>query len=136
VRNVVYRLTVQFGDCDPAGIVYYPNFYRWFDDASHLLAENVGLGLRALQEQGYVGLPLMQTGATYLRPAMFGDEIEVRSTVIAFEPRRFRIEHRILRGESVLVDGFEVRFLAIRHPDDPKRLRAVDLDEAFRQRFD
>lgn len=136
MRSSVYRLTVQFGDCDPAGIVYYPNFYRWFDDASHLLAESAGVGLRTLQAQGFIGLPLMQTGATYLRPALFGDDIAVHSTVTAFERKSFRVEHRIVRGDMLLVEGFEQRFLGIRHPDDPKRVRAVELDPAFRARFD
>jgi 4-hydroxybenzoyl-CoA thioesterase len=135
MRSSIHRLTVRFGDCDPAGIVYYPNFYRWMDDASHLLAERAGVGLRTLQAQGYIGLPLMQTGATYLRPARFGDELDLHSTVVALEERRFRVEHRILRGETLLVEGFEVRFLGIRHPDDPNRMQTVPLDEAFRARF-
>jgi 4-hydroxybenzoyl-CoA thioesterase len=135
MRSGVLNLEVQFGDCDPAGIVYYPNFYRWFDNASHKLAEEAGLGMRVLQAQGYLGLPLMQTGATYLRPAHFGDRVIVHSTVTGFERRSFRVEHRIVRGETVLVEGFEVRFLGIRHPDDPMRVRALDLDEAFRQHF-
>jgi 4-hydroxybenzoyl-CoA thioesterase len=135
MRSGILHVDVQFGDCDPAGIVYYPNFYRWFDNASHKLAEEAGLGMRALQAQGHIGLPLMQTGATYRRPAFFGDRIEVHSTVSGFERRSFRIEHRILRADTLLVEGFEVRFLGTRHPDDPMRVRALDLDEAFRQRF-
>jgi 4-hydroxybenzoyl-CoA thioesterase len=135
MRRSLLPVTVQFGDCDPAGIVYYPNFYRWFDNASHKLAEDAGLGLRALQAQGFIGLPLAETGAKYLRPALFGDRIVVHSEVTGFEPRRFRVEHRILRDDTVLVEGFEVRFLGMRHPEDPMRVRSVELDEAFRQRF-
>ena len=33
-KTTLYRVTVQFGDCDPAGIVFYPNFQRWIDAAS------------------------------------------------------------------------------------------------------
>ena len=36
-------LTVGWGDCDPAGIVFYPNYFRWFDDASWRLFEAGGL---------------------------------------------------------------------------------------------
>ena len=131
----VHPFTVEFGDCDPAGIVWYPHFHGWFDAASHRLAERAGVGLHALRAQGYLGLPLMQTGAQYLRPARFGDACEVHSTVTGFEARSFRIEHRILRGTLVLVEGFEVRFLGQPHPDDPQRLRAATIPEAFRRRF-
>jgi 4-hydroxybenzoyl-CoA thioesterase len=133
--EVVYPVRVEFGDCDPAGIVWYPNFYRWFDAASHRLAEQAGYGLHALHAQGYLGLPLMQTGARYLRPARFGDPLEVRSRVVGFERRSFRVEHRILRGDELLAEGFEVRFLGLKHPDDPARLRAAELPEAFVQAF-
>lgn len=33
-REHVYRVNAQFGDCDPAGIVFFPNFNRWMDEAS------------------------------------------------------------------------------------------------------
>ena len=31
VRNNTIQLHVEFGDCDPAGIVFYPNYFRWMD---------------------------------------------------------------------------------------------------------
>ena len=33
-KTTLFRVTVQFGDCDPVGIVFYPNFQRWIDAAS------------------------------------------------------------------------------------------------------
>lgn len=135
MRRTVLPVVIQFGDCDPAGIVYYPNFYRWFDNASHQLANEAGMDLRSLQAQGYIGLPLMQTGASYLRPAFFGDSVEVVSEVTGFERKSFRIDHRIIRGQTTLVEGFEIRFLGARHPDDPLRVRALELDAAFRERL-
>ena len=77
----------------------------------------------------------MQTGSTYHRPTRFGDEVEVHSRVVAFERRSFRIEHRILCGDELRVEGFELRFLGQPHPDDPQRLRAADLPESFRAAF-
>ena len=48
-RTSVLPVRVEFGHCDPAGIVWYPNFYEWFDAASHRLAERAGDGLHALR---------------------------------------------------------------------------------------
>jgi 4-hydroxybenzoyl-CoA thioesterase len=131
----VLPIHVEFGHCDPAGIVWYPNFYEWFDAASHRLAERAGVGLHALRAQGFLGLPLMQSGATYLRPVRFGDEVEVHSQVVSFEPRNFRIAHRIVRGSDTMLEGFEVRFLGQPHPQDPLRLRAAEIPADFRARF-
>ena len=33
-KVVVYEVDVMFGDCDPAGIVFFPNFSKWMDTAS------------------------------------------------------------------------------------------------------
>ncbi len=40
------QIEVGWGDCDPAGIVFYPNFYRWFDACSHALLTARGLSHR------------------------------------------------------------------------------------------
>jgi 4-hydroxybenzoyl-CoA thioesterase len=40
IKEVTYTARVEFGDCDPAGIVWFPNFFRWIDAASrHFFAE-------------------------------------------------------------------------------------------------
>lgn len=135
LRSGVLPVRVEFGHCDPAGIVWYPNFYEWFDAASHRLAERAGVGLHALRARGFLGLPLMQTGATYLRPTRFGDEVEVRSEVVSFETKSFRIEHRIVCGDELRLEGFEVRFLGAPHPADPDRLRAAEIPASFRAAF-
>ncbi len=135
LRSGVLPVHVEFGHCDPAGIVWYPNFYEWFDAATHRLAERAGVGLHALRAQGYLGLPLMQTGASYHRPVRFGDDVEVRSEVVSFERRSFRVEHRVLKGDAVHLEGFEVRFLGAPHADDPARLRAAEIPATFRAAF-
>lgn len=131
----VLPVRVEFGHCDPAGIVWYPNFYEWFDAASHRLAERAGAGLHVLRAQGFVGLPLAESGATYLRPVRFGDDVQVHSRVSGFEARRFRVAHRVLRDGELMLEGFEVRFLGQPHPDDPQRLRAAPIPVEFRRRF-
>jgi 4-hydroxybenzoyl-CoA thioesterase len=135
VAASVLPIHVEFGHCDPAGIVWYPNFYEWFDAGSHRLAERAGAGLHALRAQGYVGLPLMQTGSTYHRPVRFGDDVELHSRVASFERKSFRVEHRLLCAGELRMEGFEVRFLGQSHPDDPHRLRAAEIPADFKARF-
>ena len=33
-KTHIHRVDVHFGDCDPAGIVFFPNFSRWMDASS------------------------------------------------------------------------------------------------------
>jgi 4-hydroxybenzoyl-CoA thioesterase len=43
------RIRVEFGDCDPAQIAYYPNLIAWIDRSAHQMFEAAGLPLRDLQ---------------------------------------------------------------------------------------
>ncbi|MDP3841227.1 MAG: thioesterase family protein [Oxalobacteraceae bacterium] len=133
MRVSIYRLTVEFGDCDPANIVFYPNYYRWFDAATHHLCKGVGLDWISMRDQyGVVGMPLVETGASYQRPASFGDHLEIESNVVECGRKSLRLRHLVRRGETLLVEGFEVRVLGARHPDDPQRLRALEIPAAIR----
>jgi len=70
-KTVVYELQVVFGDCDPAGIVFFPNFSRWMDASSlHFFMQ---CGIPAWRElvktRGIVGTPLLEIHTKFIRPA-------------------------------------------------------------------
>jgi 4-hydroxybenzoyl-CoA thioesterase len=133
MRASIYRVMVEFGDCDPANIVFYPNYYRWFDAATHHLCKGIGLDWVSLRDQyGVVGLPLVDTGASYRQPASYGDHLDIESSVIECGRKTLRVQHLIRRGDTLLVEGFEVRVLGARHPDDPQRLQALAIPQEIR----
>ena len=72
---------IQFGDCDPAGIVYYPNYFRYFDNATAgLISAALGMNKPAwLAEHAIAGIPMVDTGAKFLRPSRFGDRVRIES---------------------------------------------------------
>lgn len=125
-------LRVDFGDCDPAGIVFYPNFYRWFDRATHQMFRDVGYTFFGLKDQGFVAWPLVDTGAKFLSPCSAGDDLSLYSGVSEWGRKTFRISHQIKRGEELLVDGFELRILGQAAPDNPRKLRAVEIPQAMK----
>lgn len=133
MRTAIYRVSVEFGDCDPANIVFYPNFYRWFDAATHHLLNQAGLGWAQLRAQyGAVGMPLMETGSVYKRPACCGDQLEIESSVVECARKSLRLQHLVRRDGELLVEGFEVRILGATHPEDPKRLKVLEISEEIR----
>ncbi|RZI41091.1 acyl-CoA thioesterase [Herbaspirillum sp. HC18] len=133
MRVSTYRVSVEFGDCDPANIVFYPNYYRWFDAATHHLLNDADLGWEQLRERyGAVGMPLMETGAVYKRPASCGDKLEIESSVVECARKSLRVRHLVRRNGELLVEGFEIRVLGAPHPEDPKRLRALEITDEIR----
>jgi 4-hydroxybenzoyl-CoA thioesterase len=130
----VTRFSVEFGDCDPAQIVFYPNYFRWMDAASRHYFHACGLPpWRDLETtEGIIGAPLVDASARFLRTASYGDAIDVETSIAEWRNTSFVMRHIIRRGDAVLVEGEEVRIFARRHPDDPARIRAVRLPEHLR----
>jgi 4-hydroxybenzoyl-CoA thioesterase len=126
VAGSIYPVTVQWGDCDPAGIVYYPNFFHYFDQATWHLFRGIGVTLPVMQTRyGAVGVPLVEVQAHFKVPCWPGDTLEIESWVSEWTERTFTISHVVRKDGRVHLEGREVRFWGVRHPEDPARLKAV-----------
>lgn len=134
-RHHVSQFTVEWGDCDPAQIVFYPNFFRWMDAASLSFFRAAGVPpWREFEaESGIVGTPLVDASARFLRPATYGDILDVDTAIAEWRGKSFVMSHVIRRGADVLVEGREVRVFARRHPEDSTRIQAVATPESVRK---
>ena len=134
----VSDFVVEFGDCDPAGIVFYPNFLRWMDAASlhYFAATGVPPWHRRDAGDGIIGTPIVDVQVRFVAPATYGDRIAVESTIAEWRTRSFVMQHVIRRDGTVLVEGREVRVFARKHPDDPARIQAVPAPADIRARCD
>ena len=123
---------VAFGDCDPANIVYFPNFYRWLDQATHDLCEAAGFELTVVRrDRQWVGFPLAEAGARFHRPATINDVLRIETRVKEWRPKTFLLEHRILRDGVLLVEGWQTRFIGVHLADQGGRLAALPLPAEF-----
>ena len=100
---------VQWGDCDPAGIIFYPTYFRWMDAATWSLMESVGYTPRRMREE-HLAMPLVNAECQFLSPALQGDRCEVRSSIARFGGKSFLVAHEIVRGDgTMLAKGTETR---------------------------
>jgi len=127
----VHRVDVHFGDCDPAGIVFFPNFSRWMDEASlgFFRACGVPPWRELLTTRGIVGTPLLEIHTRFFKPATYGQTIEVHTTIESWAAKTFVHRHRIQRGGELLCEGTEVRAFVMRDPANPERLKAMPVPE-------
>ena len=130
-KTHVYPVNVQFGDCDPAGIVFFPNFSRWMDEASlaFFMACGVPPWRELVKTRGIIGTPLLEIHTKFMRPATYGETIHVHTTVEEWAAKTFRHRHTVKRGDTVLCDGTEVRAFCIRDPENPERIKAIPVPE-------
>jgi 4-hydroxybenzoyl-CoA thioesterase len=128
-------VTIQFGDCDPAGIVYYPNYFRMFDNATAaLFSAALGMNKREwIAAYGIAGIPMVDTSAKFFAPSTFGDVIDIRSEVTELGRASFSVRHQILRGSQLAVEATEKRVWTAR--DDTGSIRSAPLPDDVRKRL-
>ncbi len=130
------RVPIEWGHCDPARIVYYPNYFDWFDHGTRHLFESVGLTFKAMVDTyGTVGLPLVDARSEFLSPSKFGDFIDITSHVAEWRRKSLVIAHEVMNDGILAVRGREVRIWASPHPDEPGRLQTSAVPEAVKARF-
>ena len=130
-------IRISWGHCDPAKIVFYPNYFIWFDQSAHHLFDKAGANMEDLMEQyGVVGLPIVDAQAEFICPSKYGDVIEVNSWISEWRTKTIITSHEIYNNGQLCVKGTEVRVWAKPHPSDPKRLQAQIIPDSFRSCFD
>ena len=127
----IHRVEVCFGDCDPAGIVFFPNFSKWMDTASlaFFMACGVPPWRELVKTRGIIGTPLLEIHTRFMKPATYGETIEVHTTVEEWAIKTFRHRHVVRRGDDILCEGTEVRAFCQRDPANPDRIRAIPIPE-------
>jgi len=134
-NNRVVR--VEWGDCDPAGIVFYPRFFAMFDASTTALFERA-LGMTKYQfmkHYDFVGYPMVDTRAKFIIPARFGDDVVIESTVKEFRRSSFDVEHRLLKDGALAVEGFETRVWTSHDEKDPNKIISVAIPDEVIARF-
>jgi 4-hydroxybenzoyl-CoA thioesterase len=124
------RILIEFGDCDPANIVFFANYFRWFDDCTTALFTAAGLPPRELfRAHGVLGIPVVEVNARFLAPSTHGEELEVESNVAELRQSSFVITHKFFRSKELLLEGRETRVWAAAHPTELHRMKAMPLPQ-------
>ncbi|WP_372891455.1 acyl-CoA thioesterase [Rhodosalinus sp.] len=106
----VLRVAVTFGDCDPAGIVFYPTFFRWFDRCFHDFLFLRAGGHAALCERlGSAGLGLMEADARFRAPVRENETLVLGMRASGWHAKAVRLDYTGHVGERLAVVGHELR---------------------------
>lgn len=125
-----YTFKVTWGDTDAAGIVFYPNYYKWMDQATAELFAHAGYPISKLFGEEKTGLPLLETFCQFRSPSYFEDLIEVQSTVVEVKEKIFKVEHVFRKDGQVIASGYELRAYTSFSGSQPK---AVPIPDPIRE---
>ena len=132
-REIIFTQRVEFGDCDPARIVWFPNFFRWIDAASRNFFVQCGVPPWHETEKslGVIGTPLVDTSARFIKTASYGDTLDFHVSVAKWRARSFVQHYRVKRGDDAIMTCDEVRIFGGRREDGS--LRALPVPPEIRR---
>ena len=130
-----FSCEVHWGDCDPAGIIFYPTYFRWMDAATWAFMRSVGYEPRRMRDE-HLAMPLVSADCQFLAPALHGDRCEVRSRIARFGGASFVVAHDIVRDDgTTLAKGNERRVWG-RHVAGPGTpLKGIPIPEEVKDLF-
>jgi acyl-CoA thioester hydrolase len=87
-------LRVRYAETDKMGVVYYANYFVWFEVARADLLRSLGWSYREMEHAG-VSLPVIEAHCEYSRPARYDDELEIRTEGRMLSPVRMEFTYQV-----------------------------------------
>jgi 4-hydroxybenzoyl-CoA thioesterase len=128
---------IEWGDCDPAGIIYYVRYFEIFDVSTTMLLERA-IGMKKIQylkAYNFLGHPVAETRAKFRVPTRFGDEVRIKTDVIAVGRSSIKLEHQLFLGDALAAEGSETRVWAVRDPGNPERVKSEPIPAEIAERL-
>jgi 4-hydroxybenzoyl-CoA thioesterase len=130
-----FSCEVYWGDCDPAGIIFYPTYFRWMDAASWAFFAAVGYDAKRMRAE-HIAMPLVSADCQFLYPAQQGDRCVVRSSIARFGGKSFTVAHEAQREDGMaLAKGSETRVWGKFDAGPGSRMRGQDIPEELKALF-
>lgn len=114
-----HRIFVEWGDTDAAGIVFFPNFYKWMDESTHAFFRELGLSTNELMNEMNISIPILEAHCEFKLALRSEDEIIVETTLEILKPKVIKIHHQFIRDGQVVASGYTVRCWTL-FSDEPK----------------
>ena len=129
-------IRIEWGDCDPAGIVYFPRYVEYFDRCTRALFERAGIFKRdMLKTYGIAGIPVADVKSQFMIPSRYGEDVIVESCVSKWGRSSFVVRHRLMKGETMAVECFETRVWVVQVSEDPVKYEGRSIPSEVKEKF-
>jgi acyl-CoA thioester hydrolase len=102
------RVRVRYAETDRMGVVYYANYFVWFEIGRTDWLRETGQSYREMELDG-LQLPVIESHCAYRRPAHYDDDLEIRTRAALLTQVRLRFDYEVIRGEDeTLAVGYTI----------------------------
>lgn len=102
------RRVLRFGDCDPAGIAYYPRYFDLLNSVVEDWWSAMGAPWKVLFGQRRIGLPTVRFEVDFRAPAFLGDELLFSLAVQRISRKSVDLEHVVRRDGAILWQATQI----------------------------
>jgi 4-hydroxybenzoyl-CoA thioesterase len=129
-------LTIEWGHCDPAGIVGTARLFEFFDWSTTMLFQKaLGMTKTQMVAQFQADMPLVDARAKFLKSARFGDVVEIVSSVSEFRRSSFDVRHQLFNAGELSAEAQETRVWVARNASNPFPLTSKPIPPQVMDRF-
>jgi acyl-CoA thioester hydrolase len=115
---------VRYAETDQMGVVYYSNYFVWFEVGRTDLLRGTGVTYREMEAAG-VSLPVIEAHCKYRQAAHYDDDLEIRTTGTLVSPVRVAFTYEVVRpGDSQTLATGQTVHASIDRNGRPCRLPA------------
>jgi acyl-CoA thioester hydrolase len=120
--GTVSTIRVRYAETDQMGIVYYANYFVWFEVGRTDLLRASGWTYREMEAEGFA-LPVLEAHCGYRQSARYDDALEITTRGTLLSPVRVRFDYQVVRAADAapLADGYTVH-ASLDREGRPKRL--------------
>ncbi len=131
------EIQIEWGDCDPFGIVFFPRYFEYFDACTNALFYRATGTSKAemLRKYAIAGIPLVQASCSFIVPSSFGDVVTVESCVTNWGNSSFSVQHKLFRGETLAVEGLEKRVWTVRVAGEGSKAKSQAIPREIIEKF-
>ena len=118
------RIRVRYAETDQMGVVYYANFFIWFEIGRVELLRQLGFQYKQMEIDDDCHIPVVEANCRYKSPAHYDDELLLETSVLALRRSVIKFGYRLLRPENEAIHPARGR------GDDPRHRRPDDAQGA------
>ncbi len=109
MKTFTTEYRVIYGDCDPFDVVYYANYFDFFERGRTELFRDLGITYRQVQDMN-IFMPVSETQCKYHRSARYDDLLLIETTIAFLKRASIRFDCKVFEKQNMtlLTEGYTV----------------------------
>ena len=142
VENNLYNLFISFfmhkvehrviyGDTDAGQVVYYSNYFRWFESGRRELLRNLKINYISLGKRGII-TPVVEAHCNYLHPARYDDIVVVETRISEVKEKSIKFYYKVFRKKDreLLASGYTINVFV-----NSKKMKSIKIPDNIRKKI-